>query len=190
MFLSLVKASLLCGARKSTLMVVNEIMHHFCPSAVLRRERSAAVTQPAQDCGGCIHGWARHYVDAASAGCHTQLLPQLGRVLCVKSPNMQLFHALFMSCCCHCCLFAAHLLNVRVNGQPLSRNQLKTEVAAFMAAGFETTSHAITWTLAALAVHPDIQQQLVDELSSLGLAAAAGEPVRVTCACSLRFVTL
>jgi cytochrome P450 len=42
-----------------------------------------------------------------------------------------------------------------------------------MAAGFETTSHAITWTLAALAAHPDIQQQLVDELASLGLAAAA-----------------
>jgi cytochrome P450 len=43
-----------------------------------------------------------------------------------------------------------------------------------MAAGFETTSHAITWTLAALAAHPDIQQQLVEELASLGLAAAAG----------------
>jgi cytochrome P450 len=64
-------------------------------------------------------------------------------------------------------------LKARVNGAPLSRNQLKTEVAAFMAAGFETTSHAITWTLAALAAHPDIQQQLVDELASQGLASAA-----------------
>ncbi|KAF6250905.1 cytochrome P450 [Scenedesmus sp. NREL 46B-D3] len=68
---------------------------------------------------------------------------------------------------------AAHLLKACVDGRPLSRNQLKTEVAAFMAAGFETTSHAITWTLAALAAHPHVQQQLVDELASLGLAAAA-----------------
>ncbi|WIA20759.1 hypothetical protein OEZ85_005126 [Tetradesmus obliquus] len=68
---------------------------------------------------------------------------------------------------------AAHLLQARVNGQPLNRNQLKTEVAAFMAAGFETTSHAITWSLALLAAHPKVQQQVLEELAAQGLAAGA-----------------
>jgi cytochrome P450 len=66
-------------------------------------------------------------------------------------------------------------LKARVNGQPLNRSQLKTEVAAFMAAGFETTSHAITWTLAMLAAHQDVQQQLLEELAGQGLAAAGAE---------------
>lgn len=71
---------------------------------------------------------------------------------------------------------SAHLLKARIQpgNVPLSRDQLKSEVATFMAAGFETTSHAITWVLAALAAHQDIQQQMVEELAALGLAPAQG----------------
>ena len=43
--------------------------------------------------------------------------------------------------------------------------------------GFETTSHAITWTLAALAAHPRIQARLAAELAAAGLAPTAGAPV-------------
>jgi len=39
-----------------------------------------------------------------------------------------------------------------------------------MAAGFETTSHAITWTMAALAAHPEVQEKVYLELAALGLA--------------------
>lgn len=41
---------------------------------------------------------------------------------------------------------AAHLLSVKdpATGKPLTPNQLKAEIATFMAAGFETTSHVST----------------------------------------------
>jgi cytochrome P450 len=52
-----------------------------------------------------------------------------------------------------------HLLKVRhpATGQPLDMAQLKSELGIVLGAGFETTSHAITWTLAALATHPGVQ---------------------------------
>jgi hypothetical protein len=43
--------------------------------------------------------------------------------------------------------------------------------------GFETTSHAITWTLAALAAHPPVQARLAAELALAGLAPARERPV-------------
>jgi cytochrome P450 len=58
-------------------------------------------------------------------------------------------------------------------GCPLSVNQLKAEISVFMAAGFESTSHAITWTLTALAVHPEVQEKVYQELLLLGLAPSA-----------------
>jgi cytochrome P450 len=35
--------------------------------------------------------------------------------------------------------------------------------------GFETTSHALSWTMAALAAHPEVQQTLAAELAAAGL---------------------
>jgi cytochrome P450 len=35
--------------------------------------------------------------------------------------------------------------------------QLKSELGIVLGAGFETTSHAISWTLGALATHPGVQ---------------------------------
>ncbi|WIA30909.1 hypothetical protein OEZ86_000961 [Tetradesmus obliquus] len=64
-----------------------------------------------------------------------------------------------------------HLLKVRdpATGQPLSFAQAKAEMAIMMGAGFETTSHALSWTLAALAAHPDVQDTLAAELAAAGL---------------------
>jgi cytochrome P450 len=47
---------------------------------------------------------------------------------------------------------AGHLLSAidPATGKPLDDTQIKAEVSTFMAAGFETTSHAITWTLTML----------------------------------------
>jgi cytochrome P450 len=49
-------------------------------------------------------------------------------------------------------LYAAHLLSAidPATGKPLDDHQLKAEISTFMAAGFETTSHAITWCLTML----------------------------------------
>jgi cytochrome P450 len=51
---------------------------------------------------------------------------------------------------------AAHLLSAidPATGQPLNDHQVKAEIATFMAAGFETTSHAITWCLTMLVSVP------------------------------------
>lgn len=54
--------------------------------------------------------------------------------------------------CGRACFFAAHILSAvdPVSGQPLSDRRVMAEVAAFMGAGFETTSHTITWALTLL----------------------------------------
>eukprot|EP00879_Flechtneria_rotunda_P019547 GHRR01020534.1.p1 GENE.GHRR01020534.1~~GHRR01020534.1.p1 ORF type:complete len:610 (+),score=222.87 GHRR01020534.1:694-2523(+) len=70
-----------------------------------------------------------------------------------------------------------HLLKVvdPATGKRLVRDQLKAEIAIMMGAGFETTSHAISWTLAALAAHSEVQQTLQIELAAAGLAPPVGD---------------
>jgi cytochrome P450 len=41
--------------------------------------------------------------------------------------------------------------------RPLSMAQLKAELGIVLGGGFETTAHAISWTLAVLATHPHVQ---------------------------------
>jgi cytochrome P450 len=67
-----------------------------------------------------------------------------------------------VSCCALRLLCAAHLLSAidPATGKPLDDHQLKAEISTFMAAGFETTSHAITWCLTML-VRADMVQLLV-----------------------------
>jgi cytochrome P450 len=50
------------------------------------------------------------------------------------------------------CARAAHILSAidPATGKPLDNAHAKGEMAIFMAAGFETTSHAITWCLTML----------------------------------------
>jgi cytochrome P450 len=49
-------------------------------------------------------------------------------------------------------LRTAHLLSAidPATGKPLDDRQLRAEISTFMGAGFETTSHAITWNLTML----------------------------------------
>lgn len=51
---------------------------------------------------------------------------------------------------------AGHLLTAidPDTGKPLDEFRLKSEIATFMGAGFETTSHAITYGLALLVSKP------------------------------------
>ncbi|GBF98675.1 cytochrome P450 [Raphidocelis subcapitata] len=73
---------------------------------------------------------------------------------------------------------AHHILNAKdpVRGQPLDTAQLKAEIGIVFGAGFETTSHAISWTLGAVAAHPEVQERLVRELAAAGLAPTADAP--------------
>ncbi|GBF98134.1 cytochrome P450 [Raphidocelis subcapitata] len=73
---------------------------------------------------------------------------------------------------------AGHLLKVvdPTTGGPLSLQKLKGELSIFYIAGFETTSHAITWTLGLLASHPSAQRRLAEELAAAGLAPTADAP--------------
>jgi cytochrome P450 len=45
-------------------------------------------------------------------------------------------------------------------GAPLTLDQLKAELVIAALAGFETTSMALSWTLGALACHPDVMHKL------------------------------
>ncbi len=71
----------------------------------------------------------------------------------------------------------AMLLQARdEEGQELSEAQLAGHVALLFAAGHETSSNALTWTLFLLAQHPDIAAALHDELAGvLGGAAPTVE---------------
>jgi cytochrome P450 len=50
------------------------------------------------------------------------------------------------------CHQPAHILSAidPATGKPLDDKRVMSEIATFMGAGFETTSHAITWALALL----------------------------------------
>jgi cytochrome P450 len=57
---------------------------------------------------------------------------------------------------------AGQLLQVidPTTGAPLTLDQLKAELVIAALAGFETTSMALSWTLGALACHPDVMHKL------------------------------
>ncbi|GFR44182.1 hypothetical protein Agub_g5357, partial [Astrephomene gubernaculifera] len=65
----------------------------------------------------------------------------------------------------HCLL--AHLAGVTDpdTGKPLSPRRLRCETALFWIAGFETTAHAISWTLMYIAALPEVESRIASELA-------------------------
>lgn len=53
------------------------------------------------------------------------------------------------------------------NGQPISRAQLIDEIKILFIAGHETSANALTFTLKLLALHPEVQQKIVDEITAI-----------------------
>jgi cytochrome P450 len=49
-------------------------------------------------------------------------------------------------------------------GQPMSDEQIATEIRMFIAAGHETTSNTLTWTLYLLSQHPEVEAKLHAEV--------------------------
>lgn len=56
------------------------------------------------------------------------------------------------------------LLNVSVNGHPLSNADIREEVDTFMAAGHDTTTSALSFGAYHIARNPSVQQKLYDEM--------------------------
>jgi cytochrome P450 len=55
----------------------------------------------------------------------------------------------------------------RKNGQPMSDNQVVTEVMTLVVAGHETTASTLNWTWYLLSNHPDVEEKLWRELDAL-----------------------
>ncbi|XP_049537311.1 cytochrome P450 4c3-like [Anopheles darlingi] len=63
--------------------------------------------------------------------------------------------------------FLDQLLNVTVEGKPLSDADIREEVDTFMFEGHDTTTSGISFTILHLAKHPDIQQRLYEEIDRM-----------------------
>ncbi|XP_063709032.1 uncharacterized protein LOC134837580 [Culicoides brevitarsis] len=61
------------------------------------------------------------------------------------------------------------LLQAKVNGEPLTNEEIQAEVKTFMFAGHETTANSVAFTLYLLAKHPEIQEKVYDEIRSKSL---------------------
>uniref|UniRef100_A0A6S8H150 Cytochrome P450 n=1 Tax=Dunaliella tertiolecta TaxID=3047 RepID=A0A6S8H150_DUNTE len=74
----------------------------------------------------------------------------------------------------------ASLLSIKdpSTGKPLNLEQLKSEVALLLVAGFETTAHSIAWTLMCLSTHEAAMRRVEEELASLGLLSTKDKPAR------------
>ncbi|KAL1491449.1 hypothetical protein ABEB36_012047 [Hypothenemus hampei] len=59
------------------------------------------------------------------------------------------------------------LLDVQIDGKPLSRAELKDEVNTFMFEGHDTTSSAIAFSILMLATHPRVQEKAYAEQRSI-----------------------
>ena len=70
--------------------------------------------------------------------------------------------------------FYAHLVRSNISevqGQRMSLNELLCQISTFLAAGHETSSSALTWTLYALARCPSAQAKLREELRAVPIPA-------------------
>lgn len=56
------------------------------------------------------------------------------------------------------------LLNVSIEGHPLTNSDIREEVDTFMFAGHDTTTSCISFSAYHIARHPDVQQKLYDEM--------------------------
>jgi cytochrome P450 len=54
------------------------------------------------------------------------------------------------------------------DGNALSEQEIRDEIATFLVAGHETTAMALTWSLALLSAYPQVRQQLEDEVDAVG----------------------
>ena len=70
-------------------------------------------------------------------------------------------------------------------GRPLTDQEICHELVLFLLAGHDTTSTTLTYALWALGHHPDIQQQVHDEVAGLGSRALTPEDVP-TLECTVR----
>ncbi|MGH1348483.1 MAG: cytochrome P450 [Nannocystales bacterium] len=59
------------------------------------------------------------------------------------------------------------MLELREDGNPLSDEQLRDEIATLLLAGHDTTAYALTWTLYLLARNPETHRRATDEIHAV-----------------------
>nr|CAI5848782.1 unnamed protein product [Callosobruchus analis] len=59
------------------------------------------------------------------------------------------------------------LLRSTLDGQPLSREDIREEVDTFMFEGHDTTASAISFCIFEVATHPDVQEKVLEEQISI-----------------------
>ena len=59
----------------------------------------------------------------------------------------------------------SHLLTPDATGKSLTRKEMRDEVVTLFNTGHDTTAHALTWTLWALAQHPEVAQKVDREVA-------------------------
>jgi cytochrome P450 len=88
---------------------------------------------------------------------HDCCCPKHGAALALNPPSI----------CCH-----------QSSGELFTREELVPEIAIFVAAGFETTSHQVGLLLYHIARRPEVQQRIKDELRTFGLLKEGGATAR------------
>lgn len=66
------------------------------------------------------------------------------------------------------CLIRANMANNLPPSERLSSEDVLGQISTFVIAGHETTSTSLSWTLLALALHPEAQEKLREECMSVG----------------------
>ncbi|XP_063696375.1 cytochrome P450 4d2-like [Culicoides brevitarsis] len=61
------------------------------------------------------------------------------------------------------------LLQAKIDGEPLSNDDIQAEVKTFMLAGHETTANSLSFTTYLLAKYPEVQEKLWNEIKSNNL---------------------
>jgi len=72
------------------------------------------------------------------------------------------------------------LLNAQDDGVGMSDRQIRDEVLTLLLAGHETIANALTWTSYLLGQHPEVEQQVFDEVDALGAAPTSSDLPRLS----------
>ncbi|XP_058818855.1 probable cytochrome P450 4d14 [Topomyia yanbarensis] len=81
------------------------------------------------------------------------------------------------------------LLQTNIDGRPLTNEEIREEVDTFMFAGHDTTASAITFLLYSLAKHPEIQQKVYEEITSV-IGEDKDTPVNISFLNNLKYLDL
>ncbi|XP_062533728.1 cytochrome P450 4d1-like [Armigeres subalbatus] len=81
------------------------------------------------------------------------------------------------------------LLQAKIDGRPLTDEEIREEVDTFMFAGHDTTASAITFLLYVLAKYPDVQNKVYEEILTM-LGDSIDTPITLSALNDLKYLDL